>query len=110
MVRFWRENRVLLIAFVGVLSLVAVFAIGTFRHAREWDGARDQPIQAWMTPRYIAHSWDLPREVMTDQLGFERTTDGPQPLTDIADERGVPVAELIAEIEAVIAAYRMRSE
>ena len=59
-----------------------------------------------MTPRYIAHSWDIPRDVMIEELGFAPGNDGPQPLSAIAAERGEPVDVLISRIEAAIAAHR----
>lgn len=108
MLRFWRGNRFVILAFGLFLGLAVYFAIGAIRHAREWDVARDQPIEAWMTPRYIAHSWDVPRDVMMDTLHLVRIPGGPQPLAKIAEERGIPVERLIDDLEAAIAEFRAR--
>lgn len=106
MIRFLRHNRLLLLAFVVALTLAAYLGTSAFRNATAFrDAPPDQTIEGWMTPRYVAHSWDVPREVMTG-LGFERGTDGPRPLSRIAEDRGIPVDVLIAEIEAAIAAHR----
>ena len=107
---FFRKNALLLLAFVVLLAVAAVFAIGAIRHARDWDIAADQPIEAWMTPRYIAHSWGLPRDMMMETLKLEPSPDGPQPLSEIAEERGVPVADLIAQIEAAVAEFRAQQK
>lgn len=106
MIAFLKHNRLLLIGFAAVLALTIYFGLGAVRHARDVGLAgAEQSVEAWMTTRYVAHSWDLPREVMTG-LGFERGTDGPRPLRKIAEERGIPVETLIAEIEGAIALHR----
>lgn len=106
MITFVRHNRLLIVAFISVFLLTAYFGFTALQQAREFRNApRDQIIEGWMTPRYVAHSWDVPREVMTS-LGFERGTDGPRPLNKIAEDRGIPVDVLITEIEAAIAAHR----
>ena len=60
-----------------------------------------------MTPGYVGHSWALPREAVGAALGL--APDSPakrRTLEDLAAERGVPVADLIAALEAAIAAHR----
>lgn len=104
--RFWRENKVLVLSFVLVLGLTVFFGLGALKHLRGWDAAVDPPIEGWMTPRYVAHSWNVPRAVMEGDLGLIRGVDGPVPLSRIAEARGVPVEVLVAEIEAAIAAHR----
>ena len=106
----WRHNRLLLLAFAAALCVTLLFALRAALFALYWNDPahRDQPIEGWMTPRYVAHSWDVPRAVMVEVLG----TDGPprdgkpQPLRMMADERGVPLDQVIAEIETAIAAFR----
>lgn len=103
---FWRANRGLVLAFVLLLAFALFFAAGAMRRIEDRFAAADQPIEPWMTPRYVAHSWDLPREVMVGELGFAPGADAGQPLSAIARERGVPVEVLIVELEAAIAAHR----
>ncbi len=69
---------------------------------------RDQVIEPWMTPRYVAHSWHVPREVMVEALGqdLEQGNGGPPNLARLAAERGVTTAELITVIEAAIEEFR----
>jgi hypothetical protein len=106
MIRFLRHNRLLLLAFAVTLTLAIYFGATALKNAAAFRNAPpDQVIEGWMTPRYVAHSWDIPREVMTS-LGFERGTDGPRPLNKIAEDRGIPIEALIGEIEAAIAAHR----
>ncbi len=104
--RFLRDNKVLVLAFVILLAAAVFFAVGAFRKARDFDVAKEQPVASWMTPRFVAHSWGVPRDVMMTILGLEAPGPGRQTVAEIADERGVPVEALIAEIEAGIAAFR----
>lgn len=101
----WRENRLLVLAFLVALSLAVFFGLGAIRHARGFDVAKDQPVKAWMTPRYISHSWHLPRGMMIETLQIERDR-GRVTLERIAEEQGVPVETLIDRIEAAIATHR----
>lgn len=68
---------------------------------------REQQIAPWMTPGYIAHSWQVPREVVFDALRAPVPPPrGPMNLEELAALNGVSVDELIAEAEAAIAAFR----
>jgi hypothetical protein len=94
-----------------VLALAATLVFGT-RSALFWAGhhariGREQPVAAWMTPGYVAHSWHVPRDVVIEALSLDRR-DGPPraSLADIAAERDVPVAALIDRLEDAIAAHR----
>lgn len=73
---------------------------------------RDQTIEAWMTPGYVAHSWDVPRDVMNAALGIEPSPEAPplkrKKIEDLAKERGISVARLIARIDEAIAIHRAR--
>lgn len=86
--------------FFGVRS--AVF----WAHHRPF-AEREQAVAAWMTPRYISRSWQIPPDVLLDALDAPRPPpDGPMNLSELADYRGVPVEQVIAEAEAAIAASR----
>lgn len=100
-----RKNRLLAAAFLVALSLAVIFGLGAIRHARDFAAAPDQPIRGWMTPRYVIHSWALPRDTMIQVLQLERAG-GRETLKSIADRQGVPVETLIQAIEAAIAAHR----
>jgi len=98
---------------VLALALVACLFFGA-RTALFWYGGpphavREQPVAAWMTPRYVARSWRIPPEVIIDGL----IAPLPRPerrmnLRQLAEYRGVPVEQIIAEAEALIAAQRAK--
>ncbi|MCI2398227.1 hypothetical protein [Aliiroseovarius subalbicans] len=93
------------------LALAVALVFGG-RMVADWvywnDPARqDLTIKPWMTPRFVAHSWDVPRPVMLEALSLPENTSGrPRNLRDIAEANGVNVDELIAALEAAIAAHR----
>jgi hypothetical protein len=68
---------------------------------------RDQPIQGWMTPRYVAMSWDLPPEVLHEALGPAMPEPGARKtLAEIAADTGIPLPRLAGQIEAAAEAHR----
>jgi hypothetical protein len=100
---------VLTAAFVLAVAVTVFFAVRLVLFTLFWADPthREQPIEGWMSPGYVAHSWDLPREKVAGSLDLEPRTDGRRlTLDEIAEERGVPVADLIATLEAMIAAHR----
>ncbi|MFO7921581.1 MAG: hypothetical protein R6U99_12390 [Nioella sp.] len=67
---------------------------------------QDQAIAGWMTPGYVAYSWDVPREVTFEALDLPARPGEPVTLADLAAERGMSVADLAAELRAAITAHR----
>lgn len=104
----WRRHPFLTTGFAAALALTLFFGVRTALFAIYWaDPAhRDQALQGWMTPRYVAMSWDVPRDVMERVLApLARPGDRPT-LDRIAAENGISLDELTARIEAAIAAHR----
>jgi hypothetical protein len=108
----WQRHRWLLLGFLAALALTLFFAGRAAVFAVYWSQHRDEAIAGWMTPGYIAHSWQLPPEVMGEALGLAREDGEGRRLTlaEIADDRGVPVETLASEIEAAIVAFRAEEE
>lgn len=92
------------------LALLAsgFFAFRTVTFWVYWSDPAHQElaIEPWMPLGYVGRSWQVPREELATSLGLESRTGRPQSIAQIAAERGVPVDELIAGLEAAIAAYR----
>jgi hypothetical protein len=103
----WGRRRWLLLGFVGALALALLFGLRAALFMQDWTGEPDQDIAGWMTPRYVAMSWDVPPEVVAESLGLARNGMGRRlTLDEIATARGVPVDQVAAELEAAIAAFR----
>jgi hypothetical protein len=94
------------------LAATGFFAIRTALFSVYWhDPAhREQKIEGWMTPGFVAHSWHVPREVVLEAIDAPPSPGHPMNLDAIAQDRDMPVEELIGEIEAAIAASRAEHE
>jgi hypothetical protein len=85
------------------VALTLFFAVRFAVGAIYWAQHRQEPISGWMTVGYIGRSWQLdPREIDA-VAGFPLPQGHPLTLEEIARQRGVPVAEIIAQAEAAVA-------
>lgn len=105
----WIHNRILLIAFMAAVILALFFGTRAVIFAVHWNdpAMRDQPIQGWMTPRYVAHSWHVPPEVIRGALPQIPDGEGRrQSLSDIAKDTGIPLPDLITHVSDAIELHR----
>jgi hypothetical protein len=102
----WRRHPIACAGFVAALAVIAFFAARFVAFSLYWaDPAhREQPIEPWMTPRYIAHAWDLPAEEVMEALGVAARPDARPTLKEIARDRGVPVELVLEEARALVEA------
>lgn len=105
----WANNRLALLAFGAVTCIAAFFAINAIAAAIYWNDPRhqDQDLAGWMTPRYVAQSYNIPPEVFAPALFFE-PGDPPRRrrLEDIAADNGVTLEDLQTRIDEATAAFR----
>ena len=91
-----RSHPVMSLAFALALALVLFFAtgFGPPRHSTWSDPAHQaQPLEGWMTPRYIANSWNV---------------DGPEPSQTSRRERSAQRSAPRCKISPISAAYHLR--
>jgi hypothetical protein len=105
----WRQW---LLAAVFLVALLAagMFAFRTVRSTIYWPLHRDEPIERWMPVNYVAHSYDVPPEVLWSALGLpdprtEKRRDM-RPLSAIATARGQSFEQVRATLEEAIARTR----
>ena len=67
---------------------------------------KDMALEAWMTPKYIALSYDLPRDVVISLLDIDLKSDKPRRLDHLADNIGVSLTELTGMVRAAAATHR----
>lgn len=109
--RLWARHPILTAVFMVSLLATLLFGIRTVMFAMDWDGPKhtQQPVAGWMTPRYVAVSWDIPKpemfDIMSRVTGMERLPDKPKPIDHIAKDLGIPEDELIARLQAEVTAY-----
>lgn len=113
--RLWREQRAVLVVFVLALALTGAFGGRIVVRALYWatPGHQQQDPEPWMTPAYIARSWDLPNAAVDAIVGFDPAQyDGRRrpSLARIARGRGEPVEALIADLRAALPGLRALPE
>ena len=104
MKKFGLQQWLVVLAFVLVVSFTGVFAIRTVRRAIYWHYHQDEPIRAWMSLGYVAHSYNVPPWVLRQALGLPQKTNGPdrRPIRAIAREQNRSVDEVIAILQDAI--------
>lgn len=107
MLTLWRQRPYLVTAFLLACAVTLFFGARFVSKALYWaDPAHhNQAVQGWMTVGYIGKSWQLDPRRLDDlaKLPLPEAKGHPQPLVEIARDRGVPLATVIAEVEAAIA-------
>lgn len=105
----WHHHRLALLAFATALSLAGFFGVKSVSQFIYWNDPQhqDQALAGWMTPRYIARSYDVPLEVV--QEAFALAADVPPrriSLETLAAERGVTALALQSRLDRAVAAWR----
>jgi hypothetical protein len=108
----WQRHPLLTSGFILALLAAGFFAMSSAFYMVYWSDPthRSQPIEGWMTPRYIATSWKLPREVMTRAIDPVGMPEKMQTLNEIAAQQGITVDELVARITAAAEAFRSENQ
>lgn len=110
MLALWRQRPWLVSLFVLATVLTLFFGARLLVQAIYWSDPahQNQQVQGWMTVGYIGRSWHLDARELDAAAGLPapQIKGHPQPLSEIAADRGVPVAQVIAEVEAAIVALK----
>ena len=95
-------------AFLLAVAIFFFFSLRLIVFTIYWSDPanRDQPIEGWMTPRYVIESWHLTPEVMQDALGRPSLPGRRMTMAEIAAELGISLAELSARIEDAARIHR----
>ena len=104
-----RRHPVVVSVLVLALGLALFFAGRFALRAVYFAQHREEPVAGWMTVGYVGRSWGFdPREI--DALAGLPVPEKGRPFTleEIAAARGVPVAEVVAAVEAALA--RLQAE
>lgn len=112
MISLWRRRPVLTTAFLLACAATLFFSGRFVVQTVYWANHQEEPVRPWMTVGYVARSWGL--EPMTLDLAaglpLPEVKGRPQPLSEIAKDRGVPVEQIIAEVEAAITTLRAEQQ
>jgi hypothetical protein len=104
MIRLWRSRPILTSAFLLACALTLFFAGRFVVQAVYWSSHDEAPVQPWMTVGYVARSWGLDPHAIDTLAGLPtpEVKGHPQPLAEIAKDRGVPVETLIEAVETAV--------
>ncbi|WP_051776727.1 hypothetical protein [Pseudorhizobium pelagicum] len=94
----------LAIAFAAALGAAGFFAVRFAVHATYWSAHRLEPIEDWMWIGYVAHSHDIPPQILQEAIGLPVGQPDRRPLADIAKDQGRAFADVRADLERAIAA------
>lgn len=89
---------------IGLIALV-YFAGSFASNALYFNDPKHQQrdLEAWMSPRYVGQSWQLPRDEVFAimQMDIEAPPkEGPRTLADVMAQTGMTLEELQAKVEA----------
>ena len=104
--KLWRHNRWLTLSFVITLTLALFFIIRASVFFIYWQNHADEPIEGWMTVRYVAHSYRVHPELVHNAIGLPLTGPDRRPLVKIAREDGKSLDAMTAAILQAINADR----
>jgi hypothetical protein len=98
------KRKFLLVGFALAAVLTAFFIVRAVMFMIFWmDPERGMhPVEPWMTPRYIARVYDIPREALQGILALAPGETPRVPLEKLAAQRGIGVEVLLEEIQALI--------
>ena len=93
------------LAFLVAVSVLFVFGHRAIRHARylRWE---DQPIHAWMTVPFVAHTHHVRKETLFAAIGVQPLEHDRRPLRVIARQQKRSVDAVIRDLENVIVKER----
>lgn len=105
----WQHNRRLLIAFGVALCALGFFGVRSVSHLIYWADPRhqDQPLARWMTPRFVARSYDVPPAVVQDAFFLDKG--GPPvrvSVEKITSHNDISIAELQERLDEIVAIWR----
>ena len=109
----WKRQRWPLLAFLGFFAALLWFGghfVASFLYFQD-PAHRNQTLEAWMTPRYVSLSYQVPPQQLFPVFGL--VPEGPRQkirLGEIAIRQGVSLDELETRVLAAKAAYEAERE
>ena len=102
----WQRNKFLLLAFGFAAIATVFFATRMIVLGIYWADPdhQNQPLEGWMTPRYVAYSYGLEADEFEQVLGIDPTAVSRVHLRDLLKEQDLTLSELQARLDALVAA------
>ena len=107
---FIRRHPLLVAALSLAIIVTLVFGVRFVTHAVYWEAHAREPVAGWMTVGYVGKSWNINPRKIDDLAGLPEPDGHPMTLNEIAAQRGVPVSEIIAAVEAAVTELGQRDK
>lgn len=103
----WRKHRFLFVAFIMALAVTAFFAVRLVTFSLYWSDPahQDQPLEGWMTPRYVALSYDLPPGTVREALELEAVDGERRTLEEIVETSDLTLEEMQRRIDQAVRSH-----
>jgi hypothetical protein len=95
------QRRLLALGFCLAIAATFFFAFRAGHTVRHFRG-QNEPIRAWMSVPFIAHSHHVREEPLFRAIHVQPDPRDRRPLRDIARSENLPTAELIRELDQAI--------
>jgi hypothetical protein len=106
LIELWRRHPVVLAAFFLAVLVALGFAGRFVVKVVYWSSPahQNQSVEGWMTPRYIARSWQVPLEDLAERAALPHpASSGPRTLAELARAEGEPLATILERVNAALA-------
>ena len=105
----WKHDRKVLLSFLAVICIAGFFGFKALAQFIYWADPQhqDQTLAGWMTPRYVAQSYQVPPEVVQD--AFELDVNAPPrriSLDALAAQSDQTIEELQSRVDIAVHAWR----
>ncbi len=102
----WRNHKLLLIAFTLAATLTIAFGVRMLAFSIYWNDPnhQNQPIEGWMTPRYVALSYGLERDEVRQLLGLDPAPVARETLRNILKRQNETLGAFQTRLDALVAA------
>lgn len=109
---FIKDNWIVLTVFAASSLAAAWFAINFLLNVIYFNDPRhqDEALKAWMTPRYVVMSYDLPRQVVADVLALPEGGPQGRKMDEIAKDMDLTLDELTVLVRQAADAHREGQE
>jgi hypothetical protein len=95
------QRTLLTLGFCLAIAATFFFAFRAGHTARHFRG-QNEPIQAWMSVPFVAHSRHVREEPLFRAIHVQANPRDHRPLRDIARAENLPVADLIRELDRAV--------
>lgn len=113
MKHLWQNHKIALSAFALAVAVFGYFAVQTTSSMIYWMDPvhQDRPLAGWMTPRYVAQSYELPPDLLGPALFLVKgETPKRQSLSTIAANNDMTMGALQDRIDTATAAWRAQQD